>query len=66
MSAFFEAGGGSGTVNILKRKGLSYYVHGEFEHFKIFLKHHRGTKYYPKTLIFYVSDAVNGPVHSDC
>ena len=39
ISGYFEAGGGKGKVKYLTRKGLKYYVKGEFELFKMYLKH---------------------------
>ena len=39
ISGYFEAGGGKEKVKYLTRKGLKYYVRGEFELFKMYLKH---------------------------
>lgn len=39
LGGYYEAGGGQGNPKYLTRKGLSYYVRGEFELFKLYLKY---------------------------
>lgn len=50
LAGFFEAGGGSLECKYLTRKRLSYYIRGEFELFKIYLRR----------VIFRARDAAEG------